>query len=61
MDQVVKNAITYLEILQNGRVKPDKFQNHPSVRDSIDNTQSIAHITACLNKYFETELKKNGK
>lgn len=54
--ETVKLAIQYLEVMQQGRVKPDKNTKHAFVRDSVDNHPDIQKMKTILNNYFEKEL-----
>lgn len=53
----IDQAIEYLKVLQEGRVKPDKNGVHSIVKDSIDNTQDIERIKRLLNNYFTKYIK----
>lgn len=55
-DKTVDQALEYLKILQEGRVKPDKHGTHVFIRDSIDNAKSCEKLRNLLDQYFKKEL-----
>ena len=59
-NETAQLALDYMVILQEGRVKPDKHQNHAFVRDSIDNVKSINRMNEILTEFFKTKLIDNG-
>lgn len=49
--------IQYLEILQNGRVKPD--YKGGTIRDSLDNIPEIIATKELINKEFQINLNNS--
>lgn len=59
--EILEQAICYLKVLQDGRVKPDRNSEHPTVRDSIDSLQHIKTMTDTLTNFFQSKLSTDAE
>lgn len=55
-DYILANCLKYLEILQEGRIKPDKTGKNSTVRDSLDNYPDIQGTKKRINQLLNIEV-----
>lgn len=59
--ETAKLALEYLKVLQEGRIKPDRNQAFPTIRDSVDNVSSCERVKQLLDNYFEKHLNNQDE